>query len=164
MKHRLSQVFAAGALAMGLAFAQTQTPAPASPPDNQGRQGAKMNRQKMMAWHFERMATALNLTAPQREQAKALMQKTRAAAQPLMEQLRTNRQQLAEAIKSGNQAEITRISNQIGQTTGQLTALRARAMQEGYAMLTPEQRQKAEQLRGKWMQNSGRMHGPGRGF
>lgn len=158
MKHKLSYVFAAGLLATGLAFTQTQTPAPAGPPERPGRPGARMDRQQRMAKHFERIATELNLTPQQREQAKALMQKARTDAQPVKEQLRTNRQQLGEAIKSGNQAEITRISNQVGQLTGQLTAIHARAMQQGYAMLTPEQRQKAEQLRGQWMQRFGRHH------
>jgi Spy/CpxP family protein refolding chaperone len=70
-----------------------------------------------------------------------------------MAQLKAGRQQLAEAVKSGKgEAEIERLSNQQGVLMGQLTAIRAKAMEKGYALLTPEQRQKAGQLRDHFQQ------------
>jgi Spy/CpxP family protein refolding chaperone len=162
MKRRLTYVFAAGILATGLAFTQTQT----APQAGEGRQGAKAGRQgkvdgqQRKAKRFERMANHLNLTPEQRVQARNLAQQARNEAQPLMEQLRTNRQQLSEAVKSGNQAEIQRLSSASGVLKGQLTAIFARHMQEGYAMLTPEQRQKADELRAKMGPRFGRHLGP----
>ncbi len=153
MKNRLAHVFAAGALAAGLAFAQAQAP---TPQPGEGRQAGKAARRHHRGNHFERLATQLNLTPQQREQAKALMERARADSAPIREQLRTSRRQLHEAIKSGNQAEIQRLSTHIGALRGQLVAIHAKAMQEGYAMLTPEQRQKAEELHGKMMQRFGR--------
>lgn len=159
MKHRLTYVFAAGVLATGLAFAQTQT----APSARQGRQAARANWKQNREHRFERIATVLNLTPEQREQAKALMEDARKSSEPLRRQLRANRQQLVEAVKSGNQAEIDRLSAAQGTLMGQLTAIRTKAFQKGYAMLTPEQRQKAEEMRGRWMQQFGGHRGGPRG-
>lgn len=156
MKHRLTYVFAAGILATGLAFAQTET----APRARQGRQAAKANWKQNRAQRFERIATALNLTPEQREQAKTLMDEARKNAAPVRQQLRANRQLLVEAVKSGNQAEIDRLSAAQGTLMGQVTAIHTKAFQKGYAMLTPEQRQKAEEMRGKLMQRFGGQRGP----
>lgn len=158
MKRKFAHVFAAGALAAGLAFAQTQAPAP-QPGE---RQRAKAGWQRHKAKSFDRLAARLNLTEQQRTQMRSIMQQARTEAAPIREQLRANHQQLAEAVKSGNQPEIQRLSTQIGTLRGQMTAIHASAMQQGYSLLTAEQRQKADELRSKMMQRFGRHSGPRR--
>jgi Spy/CpxP family protein refolding chaperone len=117
---------------------------------------------------FERMATYLNLTPQQREQAQALMDQARQASEPIKAQLKQNHQLLADAIKTGkSEAELDRLATQQGVLVGQLTAIHAKAMQKGYAMLTPEQKQKADQMRQHFMMGHGMgqgMMGQGRGF
>lgn len=160
MKRIWTKTIAGGALAAGLMLAQTTTPAPApTPQPGQGRRGMRMNRQQ----RFERMATYLNLTADQRQQAQAIRDQARTAAQPVVAQLRAGRQQLAGAVKSGkSDAEIDRLATQQGVLQGQLIAIRTKAMEKGYALLTPDQKQKADQLRSHFrqmMQNRWRNNG-----
>jgi protein CpxP len=160
MKRRFAQMFAAGALAAGLAMAQTQAPAPQQPAE--GRQRAKAGFARHKGRHFGRLAAQLNLTEQQRTQMRSIMQQARTEAAPIREQLRTNHRQLAEAVKSGNQPEIERLSTEIGTLRGQMTAIHAKAMQQGYTLLTPEQRQKADELRARHLERFQQRSGPRR--
>ena len=154
MKRRLIQLTTATVMAAGLVLAQNAAPAPQpGHGPGPGRQGARMNWQQRRAQRFQRMATYLNLTPQQREQAKAIMDEARQSAQPIAQQLKQGRQQLVEAVKTAKSgADIERLANQQGVLIGQLLAIRTKAMEKGYALLTPEQRQKADQLGGHMRQ------------
>ena len=99
--------------------------------------------------HFmQKMATALNLTAQQQEQANAIFHESMQNAKPVRQQLRQERQQLQAAIHSGQSpAQIQQLASAEGPQLAQLAAIRAGAMAKFYAILTPDQQQKLAQLR-----------------
>ncbi len=96
-----------------------------------------------------RMFQTLNLTDAQKQQTKTLMQQAKQNAQPLMTQLRTNRQALAAAVKANDVAQIHSLAAQQGNLQGQLLGIRSEARAKVYALLTPEQKAKADELREK---------------
>lgn len=154
MKKRLIPITTAALLAGGMALAQQAVPAPQPSPGQHAR--AKTWRQHR-AQRFQKLADALNLTSQQREQAKTILQEARQTAQPVRQQLKAGRQQLADAIKTGkSDADIHTLANHQGNLVGQLIAIRTEAFQKCYGLLTPVQRQKAEQLR----QHMREMFGP----
>ena len=147
MKNRLMQFSAGAALAAGMLLGQTPAPAPQP---GQGP-GARMMRNRPQ--RLARLANYLNLTPDQRDQAKAILEQAKAAAQPILAQVKAGREQLANAVKSGaSDADIDRLSIQQGVLNGQLIAIRTKAMGKVYAILTPDQRQKADQLRNRLQQ------------
>jgi len=159
MKIRLIS-FAAPMLASGLLMAQAPAPAPAQPPaQHQRRQRGQM---------FEKMAAKLNLTDTQKAQAKSIWQSARETSRPVAEQLRQARMALRQAAKAGQPAaNIDQLAANTGQLTGQLAAVRAKAFEQFYAMLTPEQRTTADQLgnhfHGMFMHGHGNAPGAGAG-
>jgi protein CpxP len=161
MKNTIFRVTGAVALASGMLLAQTQ--APANPPQaGQHRQWNQGNRGQM----FDRLATQLNLTDDQKQQAKAIMQSARESTRPIAQELRQNRQALNEAVKAGKpEADIDQLAANTGRLMGQMTAIRTKSFAKVYALLTPEQRTKADQLRGqhRGMFMGGHEHGHGAG-
>lgn len=159
MKNALIRFAATGLLASGILLAETPAPAaPAQPPVQQRR------------WHrghvFDRLAEKLNLTEAQRTQAKSIWQSARESSRPLAQQLRQAHVALRDAAKAGKtSAEIDQLAANAGHISGQLTAVRAKAFERLYALLTPEQRTTADQLgrhfRGMFM--GGHEHAPASG-
>ncbi len=159
MRNTLLRFTGAAALASGMLFAQTQAPPDQPPAPGQHRQ-----------WHrgriFDRIATQLNLTDNQKQQSKAILQSARESTQPIGQQLRQNRQALHDAIKAGKpDADIDQLAANTGSLMGQMTAIRTKAFARIYALLTPEQRTKADQLGGRvrGMFMGGHEHGHGAG-
>jgi Spy/CpxP family protein refolding chaperone len=149
MKNTVTRFAAVTALAAGIAFAQA--PAPSNPP-----QPPAQHRQWVRGQMFERMSTRLNLTEDQKQQAKSIWQAARESSRPVAQQLRQSRMALRDAAKSGRpDAEIDQLSANVGNLAGQMAAVRAKAFGKFYALLTPEQRAKADQMadhrRGKFM-------------
>ena len=140
MKTRLIQYAAVTALTTGLVFAQTPSPSP------------QAGRPNLVRLHMARIAQALNLSDAQKAQAKSIFQQARLTAQPVREQLKQNREALQAAIKSGNDAQIQSISQAQGSLLGQMVAIRSQAAVKFYALLTPEQRAKADQLKQQFQQ------------
>jgi Spy/CpxP family protein refolding chaperone len=140
-------------MAAGLAAAQTATPA--NPP--------AMNP----AWHRAGgpggpggpggMLDELQLTDAQKAQAHQIFQDNHTAAQPIETQMRDIHQQLAAAVKSGApDSQIDQLSNQSGALAAQMTALRTKAFAKVYALLTPDQKAKADAMGDRFL-----MMGPG---
>lgn len=98
-------------------------------------------------WMFHRMAQELNLTADQQAQVKNIMQAEKAKVQPLMQQLRQN-EQAQNATVNGNfdEAQARAFANKQTQIMSDLIVEKQRTKSQIYALLTPEQRQKAQQL------------------
>ena len=156
MKISILSLAAAPILASGLLMAQAE--APAAP--------AQQHRQWHRGQMFDRFATKLNLTEDQKQQAKAILQSARESAKPIRTQLHQTRAALREAVKTGkSDAAIDQISANAGSLMGQLTANRTKAFAKIYALLTPEQRTTADQMRDH-MRNrfgAGRPQGSGAG-
>jgi protein CpxP len=109
---------------------------------------------------FESMAARLNLTETQQQQAKTIFENARASSKPLVDQLRQVRQELREAAKANRPAaEIEALAARQGDLRGQLTAIHTQAFASFFATLTPEQKEKAEQLRGERKNWKGRRGG-----
>ena len=60
--------------------------------------------------------------------------------------MRQNREALHAAVKANNTSEIERLSSQQGELHGKALAIRSEAMAKFYAILTPEQRTKWDQI------------------
>ena len=162
MKNTLVRFAGMAALASGMVFAQTPAP-PAQPQSPAQRWQHRRGRM------FDRMAARLNLTDAQKQQARSIMQSARQSARPIVEQLKQNRLALHAAIKAGKpDADIDQLAAAQGNLMGQATAIRTKAFAKVYALLTPEQRTKADQLgshrRGMFMGGHEHGHGAGAGF
>ena len=137
MKLGIVKSLGAGLLAAGLTLAQTPQPAPAQP------SGALHPRAPRRAGMMSRLNQLLNLTPDQQAQAKTIFQNARASAQPLRAQVRDARLALANAVKSGvPDAQIDQLSNNAAQVSAQLIAIRTKAFEKFYNILTPDQKDK----------------------
>jgi Spy/CpxP family protein refolding chaperone len=140
MKHHYMRFAGAALLASGMLLAQSPAPSAPSQPPAHSRQ-----------WHrgqfLEKIAEKLNLTDDQKQHARSILEATRQSAEPVAQQLRQQRLALREAVKAGkSDAEIDQLSSNAGALMGQLTALHTKGFSKIYAILTPDQRAKAQQL------------------
>ncbi len=133
MTSRITTAAVAATLAAGMLFGQAPAPAPGK------AHGPRAN-------HADRMATFLNLTPDQRQQATAIMNEAKQAAEPIRAQLKQGREAMAAAVKANKTDEIDRLASGQGVLMGQLAAIHAKAFAKVYTLLTPEQRQKADQM------------------
>lgn len=111
-------------------------------------QGATGHHGRHNGWMLQRMTQELNLTAAQQTQIKGILETQRAKTQPLTQQLRQNRQQWNSSNSAGafDEAQARSFANKQAQVMSDLMVERARTKSQIYAVLTPDQRQKAEQL------------------
>ena len=94
----------------------------------------------------------LNLTDAQRKQMKTIVSEERPKMKPLFEQLKAGREQLDALIKSGpfDEAKVRSIAKAQADTLIDMIVAKERMKSQIYAVLTPEQRAKAEKLREAW--------------
>lgn len=135
---KLFQLAAVTALAAGMALAQTPAsgtePAPRKAPFAHPGCG------------HQEMMQALNLTAEQKENAKTIFADARQKAEPIRQAIRQNREALYAAVKANDTSQIERLSAHQGELQGKVVAIRSEARARFYAILTPEQRTKADQM------------------
>ena len=141
MTRHWKTIVTVGALAAAMAFAQTTTPAPATVKGA----GLKAKVQKQLI-------KALDLTAAQKQQAKAILQATKQQAQPLVAQLKQGREDLSAAVQAGDTAKIQQVAQQVGALQGQVLAIRAQGKAQFFALLTPDQKIKAVDFQQKLRQ------------
>jgi len=98
-------------------------------------------------WMLKRMTKQLNLTEAQQTQIKGIMAGGKTRTMPLMQQLRKN-EQAENANINGTfiEAEARTFASKQAQITTDLIVEKQRTKAQIYAVLTPEQRQKAQQL------------------
>lgn len=149
MRRNLIGLAVVAALAAGVVLAQT-----AEAGLGKGRPGLGANLR-------QRVIKALNLTADQKAQAKAIFQAAKTAGAPLRTQLQGIRQQMAAAIKKNDTASIQSLAGQAGTLQGELMANRADAMAKFYLILTPDQKTKLDQMQGKIEQLMQQLRGGG---
>lgn len=95
-----------------------------------------------------KMGAALDLTAAQKDQAKAIFSEAREQSKGLREQVRAGRAAVEEAARAGKpDAELERLAAEQGALAGQMAAIHAKSMAKFWTILTPEQKVKAEELR-----------------
>ena len=141
MKSHLFQFAAVTVLAAGMALAQ----APAT--------GAQRAPQKAPFTHpvfgHQQMMQALNLTTAQKQQAKTIFGDAKQKAEPIRQEMRQNKEGLDAAVKVDNTSQIERLSSRQGELHGKALAIRSEARAKFYAILTPEQRKKADQMQSR---------------
>ena len=92
---------------------------------------------------------ALNLTDAQREQVRQLMQQHREQTRPLVDRLRAAHEAQRQAVEAipADEARIRAATGERAAVEAELAVHRARLQADVYALLTPEQQQRAQQLR-----------------
>jgi len=89
---------------------------------------------------------ALDLTNDQKAKVKEIMEANKSAIQPIREQMKANHQKLADLKGSFDEAAITEIAKSQGDLTGQMIVARQRVKSQIFAILTDDQKAKAEQI------------------
>ena len=98
-------------------------------------------------WMLKHMTRQLNLTEAQQTQIKGIMADEKTKIKPMMQQLRQN-QQAEDANVNGsfNENQARAFANKQAQLMTDLIVEKERMRSQVYAVLTPEQQQKALQL------------------
>lgn len=98
-------------------------------------------------WMLRHMTKELNLTEAQQTQIKGILAAEKGKIQPLMKQMHDNRLAAASNVTSNfDETQVRAQANQQAQIMSDLIVERARAKSQIYAVLTPEQQAKAQQL------------------
>jgi len=119
-------------LAAGLAVAATQQAAGAHGHHN--------------GWMLRQMTRELNLSDSQQAQIKTILQTEKSKTQPLRDQLRQNRMSRKNSVGTFDENEARSFASKQAQLMSDLMVERERTKSQIFAVLTPDQRQKAEQL------------------
>jgi protein CpxP len=90
---------------------------------------------------------ALDLTDDQKAKVKEILEANKSTVQPIRKQMKANHQKLADLKGSFDEAAVTEIAKNQGDLTAQMIVARQRVKSEIFAILTDEQKAKAEQLR-----------------
>lgn len=136
------------------------------PPFGPGMHGRMMGRRGPGMFGELRMGLrGLNLTEAQRTQVRSVLQGHREEFKALMEKGRAAHEQMLQAASGSpvDENAVRNASGAVGDAAADAAILRAKVRTEIFALLTPEQRQKAETLR-QQMQQRRREHaerGPG---
>ncbi|NVN99971.1 MAG: Spy/CpxP family protein refolding chaperone [Geobacteraceae bacterium] len=98
---------------------------------------------------LQKMAKDLNLTGAQQEQVKAIITADREKNSPLMEKMEEKREQLFEAATAEkfDEAAVRTLAVQKAELEVEMAVSRAKIRNSINAILTPEQRAKAEKMR-----------------
>lgn len=98
---------------------------------------------------INRIADRLELTPEQRAQIRQILEDERPTVQPMVADLLATRAALKKATAGGtfDEAEVQRLAQHQGQTLGRLIVERERVKAQIYQVLTPAQREKADQFR-----------------
>ncbi|HSB76204.1 MAG TPA: Spy/CpxP family protein refolding chaperone [Terriglobales bacterium] len=125
--------------------------------------GGPWHRGDFLNRRIAHLTRALDLTDAQQQQMKALVEAERPALKGLMQQLASQRQQMLAATQNGqfDQAQVQGIANQQGQTLASLIVARQELQSKTYALLTPEQRTKFDQMQQRRLQHMQKWLGSG---
>ncbi len=132
----------------------------AAPPGHGGRPGGP--GRGFMAEH---MADRLELTDEQREQIRAIHQAHGDETAPLMEALSAARRELDDAIHAElfDEALIRAAAGSVAEAEADLAVRRAQITGDVRQVLTPDQYQKARDMRAMFQEIAGELHERGRG-
>lgn len=106
----------------------------------------------------ERISKELGLSEEQKTQAKQILEASKTRIQPFFEQMKQNHEASKDLGTDGNfdEAKVNQIANQRSETMKQLFVEKEKTKAEIFALLTPEQREKAKEMQEKF---AGRMKG-----
>ncbi len=134
--HKKSIIFAAILMALAAGLATTAF-----------AQHRGMGFGRNNGWMLKHMAKQLNLTEAQQTQIKGIMADEKSKVMPMMKQLRQNEQaENANVNGTFDENQARTFANKQAQLMTDLIVEKERMRSQVYAVLTPEQRQKALQL------------------
>ncbi len=112
-----------------------------------------------------RMAKALDLSEGQKTEIRTILQAEREKIAPLRQQLRESSRQLRQTTLQTpfDEAAVRTLAASRAEAAAELTIARARMQNQIHAVLTPEQRQKAQQAWQQKARGQNRCFSPGRG-
>jgi periplasmic protein CpxP/Spy len=98
---------------------------------------------------FERMAAKLNLTDEQKTQVKQIMEDSKTRVEPLTEAMRETHKQAKDLGLDGvfNAEQVARIADAQGDATRRLVIEKEKTKAAIFAVLTPEQRTQAAEMK-----------------
>ncbi len=98
---------------------------------------------------FERMFEKLNLSDEQKTQVKTILEDSKTRIKPLMESIRENHKQIENLGTDGvfNEPQVQQFATAQAETTKQLVIEKERTKAQIFAILTPEQRTQAAQMK-----------------
>ena len=137
MKSKTTAILAVAAiLVIGVAFAIAQRSMHKGFGGHgmRGRQGAMM------------MLRRLDLTSDQQAKVKEIFEANKGTVQPLREQLKANHEKLAALGGNFDEGQVTAIAKEQGELMSQMIVARQKVKAEIFAILTDEQKAKAQQL------------------
>jgi Spy/CpxP family protein refolding chaperone len=133
-----------GAVSAGLLLAQPPAAA------RRGDAGAGAEARQRPHRGMVLIARMLDLTEEQKAQVQAIVKDARTQAAALAPQLKEQRQAIQDAVTSNpSDSAIRNLADKQGDLISQLTVIRIKSMVKFFAILTPEQKEKAMDLRGK---------------
>jgi len=97
------------------------------------------------------MFRQLNLTDDQKGKVKEIFEANKGTAQPLMEQLKANHEKIA-ALNGSDEAQLQTLAKEQGDLMAQMIIEREHVKSQVFAILTDEQKAKAEQMRDQMKQ------------
>lgn len=102
------------------------------------------------------MLRGLDLTDDQKNQVKGIMEASKAKVQPLRESMKATRQKLRDLSASGkfDEGQVQALATEQGNISAQLTVERERSKSQIFQILTPEQREKAAQMKQQMKERS----------
>jgi protein CpxP len=120
-------------------------------PHDVGSPAGKCEHHKHHHFGF-RFLEKLNLTDRQKDQVHSIINEERPKIKPLVQNLKAGRDQLSTLRKSGpfDEAKVRAVAKGQADILTELIVEKERVKSKIYAVLTPEQRARAEQLREEW--------------
>lgn len=118
----------------------------------------------MIQRRVQRLTTILGLTDDQASQATTIFTNAHTAAAPLQTSILDARKSMRTAVKANDTSTISTAAANIGNLTGQMLAIHSKAEAAFYAILTPEQQAKLDQLGGAGFGPGGMGGGMGMGM
>jgi Spy/CpxP family protein refolding chaperone len=147
MKRKFLSIAGASVLAAGMALAQSTAASNAAPNTATPNSGEHSWRHGQPGSMVDRLSAKLNLTDAQKQQAKTIFANARQTAKPVRDQLKQDREALRAAAKSGApESQIDQLANKMGPLMAKETAIRAKAFEKFYSILTPAQQAQLDQM------------------
>jgi len=99
--------------------------------------------------HFARLARTLDLTDAQKEQVKTILETEREKVAPLRQTLGETREKIRRAVEATpfDEAAVRSLAASQNETRTEMIVSRARAQSKIFALLSPEQRERAKKFR-----------------
>ncbi len=125
--------------------------------------GGHWHRGDFLNRRIAHLTRALNLTDAQQQQVKSLVDGQRPALKGLMQQMASQRAQMLAATQNGqfDAAKVQTLANQQGQALANLIVARQELQSRIYALLTPEQRTKFDQMQQRRLEHMQKWLGSG---